>query len=55
MTNAEKFKEVFGVEADTQCCVLNCKTMGRPCKYYEELDGGCNCDKWWYEQYEEKK
>lgn len=55
MTNAEKFEEVFGVEPDTSCCILMCETMSYPCKYLEELDGGCNCNKWWDEQYKEKR
>lgn len=55
MTNAEKFEEVFGVEPDTGCCILMCETMSYPCEYFEELDGGCNCNKWWYEQYKEKR
>ena len=54
MTNAEKFEEVFGVEPDKGCCVLECETMSYPCEYFDESKGGCTCNEWWYENYKER-
>ena len=48
MTNAEKFKEVFGVEPDTEQMILKCPNTF-PCKYQGEM-GVCHCEEWWQEE-----
>jgi hypothetical protein len=49
MINAEKFKEVFGVEPDKDCCPLDCM----------EYNGGLACIKcekrnWFKEEFKEQ-
>ncbi len=49
MTNAEKFKEVFGVEPDTECMAIKCPEYVQNCKYWN--DGyKCHCEEWWQEE-----
>lgn len=52
MINAEKFEKVFGYKPDTECCVLECEQFAN-CPFFEELDGGCRCDSWWFQEYKE--
>lgn len=52
MINAEKFEKVFGYKPDTECCVLECEQFTN-CPFFEELDGGCRCDSWWFQEYKE--
>ena len=55
VTNAEKFKEVFGREPDTQACVtppIRCED----CEYYIPDDTECRVQaKFWYAEYKEPK
>lgn len=55
MTNAEKFKEVFGIDPDTDSVPIHCED----CKY-NNLYGSCGgsdnkCESWWDEEYKELK
>lgn len=52
MTNEEKFKEVFGVEPDTDQLTLKCPpSASMQCKYHDDLDNYCHCDRWCQEEY----
>lgn len=53
MTNAEKFKEVFGIEPDMEVCPVECAQgyVGPWCPFYEELDNGCHGERWWKKEY----
>lgn len=53
MTNAEKFKEVFGVDPDMSVCPLYaCSDM---CKYNRGPQGpGCSYS-WWNDEFKEVK
>lgn len=59
MTNAEKFKEIFGIEPDCgRCNPYPCEE--NDCKYWAECENqpGCPCDGWWeweYKKPEEQK
>ena len=56
MTNAEKYKEVFGFEPDMKSCptylCLNC-----PCCENTDGDYSCNSNSrmWWDSEYKENK
>ena len=50
MTNAEKFKEVFGVEPDEESMVIECPEGGGGCEYQWAM-GRCHCEEWWQEEY----
>ena len=52
MTNAEKFKEVFGVEPDTESMAIECPNSFTRCKYQWSM-GRCHCEEWWQEEYKE--
>jgi len=54
MTNAEKFKEVFGVEPDEESMAIACPIDGRSCKYQSEM-GSCHCEAWWLDEYKERR
>ena len=45
VTNADKFKEMFGVEPSLSCCPISCN---RSCKEPDE----CKYLNWWKEEYE---
>lgn len=49
MTNAEKFKEVFGVEPDEESMAIACP-IDKDCKFQSEM-GSCHCEDWWQEEY----
>ena len=56
MTNAEKFREVFGLEPDMEASPFECghSELGNSsdnCPYLD--DYGCHCEKWWGEEYKE--
>lgn len=44
MTNAEKFKELFGIDSDMEFCPVECEQgyVGEWCPFYEELVGSIN-------------
>ena len=49
MTNAEKFKEVFGFEPDKNTMIReDCPDQNKNCKYYNYVEG-CSCQDWWNE------
>ena len=52
MTNAEKFKEVFGFEPDLDAMVVQCPNADKneTCKYQWAM-GRCHCEEWWQEEY----
>ena len=53
MTNAEKYKEVFGITPDPQACpTYECTE----CPCYDPDSVGCHCSsthKWWAAEYKE--
>lgn len=53
MTNKEKFKEVFGIEPDTDTVPIRCED----CKYFESVHCSVDgiCESWWNEEYESAK
>lgn len=56
MTNAEKYKEVFGLDPDTNTCpTMNCSD----CPYRKDNDvfPDCfnSCSGWWLSEYKEVK
>lgn len=54
MTNAEKFKEVFGVEPDKESMTIECPRNVMTCGYYSATFG-CKCTEWWQEEYKERR
>lgn len=50
MTNAEKFKEVFGFEPDADAMVVECPNSTAICKYQRAM-GRCHYEEWWQEEY----
>ncbi len=51
MTNGEKFKEVFGREANINECPIYCHTTdGDKCPYFKET---CSVGYWWNAEYKE--
>ena len=51
MTNAEKFKQVFGFEPDTNEMIRgDCPDLNKDCKYYNYVEG-CRCQDWWNEEF----
>lgn len=56
MTNAEKFKEVFGREPDTESMAIACPlgSSWGGCEYQSEM-GSCHCDAWWLDEYKERR
>lgn len=54
MTNAEKFKEVFGFDPDTSICIRDdCPDKYADCEWYNRFRGMCQCDEWWGEEFKE--
>ena len=53
MTNAEKFKEVFGVVPSTKYCPIVYLEDCKKCKGYFKYIGCCGSD-WWNSEYKEK-
>lgn len=53
LTNADKFKEVFGIDIETQACV-NPKGTCSDCKYAYEDDCYVS-DRFWYAKYVEPR
>lgn len=52
MTNEEKFIEVFGVEPETDQLILKCPPKASmKCKYHDDLDDYCHCDRWWQDEF----
>lgn len=55
-TNAEKFKEVFGIEPETQACVIPHIRKCENCEYY--IPDGEECEvqaKFWNAEYKQTK
>lgn len=52
MTNAEKFKEVFGFKPKTNVCIIS-ETMCRKARERQKLYscGYCDLKDWWGKQY----
>lgn len=51
MTNAEKFKDVFGFNPDIEALIYDCpSSIPEKCKYHDDL-GGCHCELWWQDEY----
>ena len=52
MTNAEKFKEIYGLEPDTGTCPLNCGEVDAP---FCNLNGPCtHREGFWAAEYKER-
>lgn len=51
MTNAEKFKEIFGCEPDLDVAPFKCnfKVCNQECNYW--VDNYGQCERWWFEEY----
>ena len=56
MTNAEKFKDVFGFNPDIEALIYDCPThsLSEKCKYQDDL-GCCHCESWWQDEYVKEK
>ena len=49
MTNAEKFKDVFGFEPNKYARVIPCGNNEECNRYYNINDFDCHCEDWWNE------
>ena len=55
MNNAEKFKEVFGVEPDIDNCPLKCDNQDSESFRFSQCVNHCDRFKWWFQEYKEKR
>lgn len=54
LNNAEKFKEVFGFEPDTETKLPVCPPCGVECPFMDEgIYSECHCELWWGREYKE--
>ena len=51
MSNAEKFKEVFGYKPDKSMCILPRKVCAIEASKCTQLCDGCVFDGWWDKEY----
>lgn len=52
MNNAEKFKEVFGFEPDTETMIPVCPPRGVECPFMDDgIYSECHCELWWGREY----
>lgn len=56
MNNAEKFKEVFGFEPDTETMIPVCPPRGVECPFMDDgIYSECHCELWWGREYKAPK
>ena len=54
MTNYQKFREVFGLDADKYLCPISLKIGCELCPYSDNCNDDSDCVKFWKAEYKDK-